>query len=266
MVHRQQASLRLPYDGKRIPCFYSRPKKGRKFPLVFYIHGGGFSMGSGNLIAWTPIGRALKRFYFVLLSPSYTLMKESSGGFPIQYDECLALFHYALEHAEELHIDKTKIIVAGDSAGGNLCVALTKAARDEGIPILAHLPLYPMLSAQQTSTNFTAKCHFWDGERNQKAWAMYLSSVRGEIPPQASPSLFSDLSNMPPCYTFISKQEPFYQETLDYIHHLQKDGIQAEVDIFDSKYHGFDAFYPFSKNARKAVRSYFAHLSRYLGA
>jgi len=221
-------------------------------------------MGGGSLISKTPIGRALKRYPFVLLSPSYVLMKGPGQGYPRQFDDCYATLEYALAHEKELHFDKSKIIIAGDSAGGNLAVAVTYKAIDNKIPILAHIPLYPMLSAEETSTNFSANTHIWNGEKNRKAWAYYLSGLQSDIPDYASPSLRKDLKGMPPCYTFVSDLEPFYQETMDYIEKLRKAGVEASVDVFHANSHGFDLLYPFTKNARAAVKAYFTHLEDFL--
>ena len=264
MVCRKHKTLQIPIHGYNIPCLFSYPKDNKVYPLVLYFHGGGFSMGSGSLIQFTPIGRALHKFPFVLLSPSYTLMKGPGTGYPRQFDECYATLVYALSHAEELHIDTSHIIIAGDSAGGNLAVAVTYKAIDNGIKIHAHMPLYPMLSAKPTSMNFTAKAHFWDGKRNKVAWETYLSNIQDEIPDYASPSLRANLKGMPPCYTFISDQEPFYEETMTYIARLKEAGVEAHVDIFHSSFHGFDCFYPLSKNARKAVYAYFERLAIFL--
>ena len=264
MVKRKHQTIQIPIQGYQISCLFSYPKDKETYPLVLYFHGGGFSMGSGSLIQSTPIGRALHKFKFVLLSPSYTLMKGPGTGYPRQFDECYATLEYALSHAEELCIDKDRIIIAGDSAGGNLAVAVTYKAIDNGIKIHAHIPLYPMLSAKETSMNFTVKAHFWDGKRNKAAWETYLSNIQGETPDYASPSLRINLKGMPPCYTFISDQEPFYEETMAYIARLKETGVEATVDIFHSSFHSFDCFYPFTKNARKAMHAYYVRLSDFL--
>ncbi len=264
MIRRIKGKITIITRHGYVDCLYSVPKGGDTFPLVFYTHGGGFISGSGFMIQSSPIHKAAKKLPFVLISPSYTLMKEVGTGYPLQFEQCYDVLKYVLENAETFHIDTSKVILAGDSAGGNLCTALTMKMVEEGIKIKAHMPLYPMLSALETSTNFTSKTRLWNGKKNKLAWARYLANIKGDIPYEASPSLKKDLKGMPPCFTYISRNEPFYEETLDYVARLRQAGVEARCDIYESHYHAFDLAYPLTKNSRKATTSYIEALKEFL--
>ena len=73
--------------------------------------------------------------------------------------------------------------------------------------------------------------------------------------------LFS--KNLPPCYTFVSRGEPFYDETLTYINELKKSGIDAKVDIYEGNTHAFDMMLFWTKEAKKAKCKLLSEVEKY---
>ena len=99
-------------------------------PLVLYFHGGGFVLGS--IASHEPIARFLAHHaQAAVLLVGYRLAPEHP--FPAAHEDAIAAYAWAASHTEDLGV-ANRIAVAGDSAGGNLSLAVSIAARDRGLP------------------------------------------------------------------------------------------------------------------------------------
>ena len=159
------------------------------------------------------------------------------------------------ENAEELGIDRSRIIVGGESAGGGLAAAVCLYARDHSsISIAMQLPLYPMIDCEDTASSRDNHGRVWNTRRNHWGWKHYLGGLygSGRVPAYASAARADDLHGLPPCYTFVSDGEPFYQETLTYVRHLKEAGIDAEADVYPGNVHAFDLLRPWRKSSHEA--------------
>jgi len=67
----------------------------------------------------------------------------------------------------------------------------------------------------------------------------------------------SDFAGLQTCYTFVSKGEPFCEETLTYVKNLTSVGVQASVDIYPGNTHAFDMLFPWLKKSRMAKKKLF---------
>ncbi len=192
-------------------------------PGILWIHGGGYMTG-GSYMVHVSAGKMLaERYGAVVVSPEYRLAGEAS--YPAALDDCYAALQWLFDNAAELGIDREKIVVGGESAGGGLAAAVCLYARDKGeIPIAMQLPLYPMLDCEDTPSSVDNHGKVWNTKRNHWGWRHYLGEAYGskEVSKYASPARETDYSGLPPCYTFVASGEPFYDETLTYIKNLQK--------------------------------------------
>jgi acetyl esterase/lipase len=242
-----------------------RPKKtNRLLPGILWFHGGGYESGGAYWVHFT-IGKKLaKKFGGIVISPEYRTSKKNP--YPAAFDDCTRTLEYVYNNAEKLGINKNKIIVGGESAGGGLAVAVCLYARDVAkIPIKLQIPLYPMLDCDDTESSKNNNGYNWNTKKNHRGWSRYLGELykSGNVPKYASPSKEIDYSNLPPCYTYVLDGEPFLQETIDYIDNLQKSNVVAKLDIYHGSLHGFDMLF-WTKKAKKAknvlyndVRMYF---------
>ncbi len=222
-----------------------------KLPGILWIHGGGYMMGMASMV-FVSCGKLIaERHGAIVLSPEYALAYKAP--YPAALQDCYAVLEYMWDHAEELGIDKDKIIVGGESAGGGLAAALCIYARDMGkIRVAMQLPLYPMLDCFDTESSRNNRGKIWNTRRNHWGWKHYLKDVEGEIPPYASAARESDYSKLPYCYTYVCDGEPFYQETLTYVEDLRRAGVEADVDIYEGDVHAFDMLCPWTRKARMA--------------
>lgn len=244
----------IPTDAGNMKVRILRPRKTEDpLPGILWIHGGGYITG-GTYMADMSCGKMLAEKYgAVVVSPAYRLSLKAQ--YPAALEDCYAALKWMYENADELGIDRNRIIVGGESAGGGLTAAVCIYARDKGeIPVAFQLPLYPMLDCRDTESSADNHGHGWDTWRNHWAWKHYLGDAygTGAVSKYASPALETDYSNLPPCYTFVADGEPFYSETLSYVENLRAAGVDAKVDVFHGDLHAFDMFHPQQEDSKAA--------------
>jgi len=238
----------------RMPAIVIRPKQARSgAPGVLWIHGGGYILGMKEMVYMSRAVGLVKNFGAVVVSPGYRLAWQKP--YPAAAEDCYKALVYMHDHAEDLGIDKDRIVVGGESAGGGLAAAVCMMARDRGaVNVAAQFPLYPMLSNIDTESSRSNHGRVWNTRRNHIGWRLYLrGAAKRRVSPYASPSWQNDYSGLPPAYTFVGDGEPFYRETLDYIENLRSAGVRAEVDVYNSDMHAFDMLKPGDEMSRKAI-------------
>ena len=254
--------ISIKVNGKRVPLLILQPlSKPENAPGVMWIHGGGYMTGMKEMAY---IGRAadlVRNHGAVVIAPGYHLSLFHS--YPAALNDCYGTLLYIKEHAEELGINKSQIMVGGESAGGGLTAAIAMYARDKGeVNIAFQMPLYPMIDNFDTDSSRDNHAKVWNTKRNHQAWAVYLrKDAKKEVSPYAAPSRQTDYSGLPPAYTFVCTAEPFYCETLTYIDNLKAAGIEAKVDVYEGMYHAFDMSEPESDAGREAIKRFNEHFA-----
>ncbi|MBR7159615.1 MAG: alpha/beta hydrolase [Clostridia bacterium] len=218
---------------------------------LLWIHGGGYAMG----IPEQEVVFAKKlchSCHVKMYLPDYTLSVDKP--YPRGLEDCYTTLLYLYDHAEELGVDRDKIIVGGDSAGGGLTIALCLLARDRGVvKIAGHIPLYPMIDCRETETSRDNHAPVWDTLSNNRAWDIYLRDVDRNSPPiYASPSLAESYEGMPPCVTLVGEHDPFLAETRRYVERLKSEGIDTYYREYEGCYHAFDVIARNSPSARES--------------
>ena len=249
--------VKICSTGRDIKLLIVRPVKNRKpqnqTTGILWIHGGGYVTGMAEMIYMSRAIHLVKKYGAVVVTPDYRLSKEAP--YPAALEDCYAALKYLKNHAEELGVNDSQIMVGGESAGGGLTAALCMYARDKSeIRIAYQMPLYPMIDNQDTESSRDNHAPVWNSKRNRSAWKAYLRDVSGqEVPAYAAPARQTDYTNLPPAYTFVGDIEPFYCETLTFIENLQKAGVEASVDVYPGCFHAFDMLLPFLPVSKRAI-------------
>lgn len=253
-------SRKIPSTGRDIEILIVRPTKNArqkdKTPGILWIHGGGYVTGMARMIYMSRALPLVKKYGAVVITPEYRLAKEAA--YPAALEDCYAALKVLMEHADELGINDSQIMVGGESAGGGLTAAVCMYARDKGeVNIAYQMPLYPMIDNEDTPSSKDNHAPVWNTWLNHKAWKAYLGPLHGKtVPPYAAPARQTDYRGLPPAYTFVGDIEPFYCETLTYIENLQKAGVEASVDVYPKCFHAFDMLLPFLKVSRRAIAEF----------
>ena len=259
--------VRIETPGWKMKMMVLQPKEASgPVPGILWIHGGGYVNGGLYMLGMSCAPMLSERFGAVVVYPDYRLSWQAR--YPAALTDCYAALEWMYSHADELGIDKSRIVVGGESAGGGLTAAVCLYARDKGvIPVALQLPLYPMLDSEDTPSSADNHGKMWNTRLNHWGWRMYLGDVYGtdSVSKYASPAREIDYSGLPSCYTFVMDGEPFYDETLTYVRNLQEAGVDASVDVYEGDVHAFDMVQPgreVSKQARSRLCEQFARLLR----
>ncbi|MFI8823080.1 alpha/beta hydrolase [Streptomyces sp. NPDC053431] len=132
------------------------------------------------------------------------------------------------------------LVVAGDSAGGNLAAATALRARDHGGPPLAgQLLLYPVLDHRLdgVSAEAYAEGFFHTTAHMRWYWEQYLGPDGDPV--AASPGLADDVSGLPPALVVLADCDPLRDEGLAYARRLSASGVVARVQLHPGVFHGF---------------------------
>lgn len=227
-------------DGHRLRIVICNPNEQiENAPCIIWYHGGGMVLGTpdDSVHDMLDFVRQLKA---VVVIPAYRLAPEYP--YPAGLIDCYNTLLWVEQHAQQLQISPKKIIVAGSSAGGNLCVAVSLMARDKNGPSIAfQLPLYPMLDYQnnQPSNIHLTTPLVWNYEKNAEAWQMYLQHVE-VVDGYASPSYAQNYEGLPPTYTFVGTVDLFRDEVIAFVQRLTISNVPVEFHLYNGCTHGFD--------------------------
>jgi acetyl esterase len=268
-IHVGVSDVSIPGPAGPIPARHYRPATSGPAPLVVFYHGGGWVIG--DLDTHDPLCRLTCRDADVhVLSIDYRLAPEHPA--PAAVDDAYAAFKWACEHAGELGAIPDKIVVGGDSAGGNLAAVVSQLARDENPqgpqPVLQWL-LYPR-------TDFTAQTRsltlFADGFLLTKAdidWFtdQYLGGAGVDAAdPRVSPLFAVSLAGLPPALIATAGFDPLRDEGNRYADALHQAGTRVDLRSMRSLTHGFASLFPLGGGSALAtaelISALRAHLSR----
>jgi acetyl esterase/lipase len=220
---------------------YTHEQLGTGRPAYFYIHGGGFIMGSPEFS--DAANRMLAReLGCVVVAAGYRVAPETV--FPGNVEDCYAALKWLHAHAAELGADPARIAIGGESAGGGLAAALALLARDRGeVPIIHQQLIYPMLDDRSPASKHPFTGEFgWTRERNRFGWACLLGEEPGgaEVSPYASPARAENLEGLPPTFIGVGSLDLFLEEDTTYALRLIEAGVPVEMHVYPGAFHGSD--------------------------
>jgi len=242
----------VPGPAGAIPVRIYRPQASGVHPVVVYIHGGGFTIGS--IGSHDPLCQQIAAGVpAVVVSVDYRLAPEHK--FPAAVDDCWAAVQWVAAHGADLGGDPSRLAVAGDSAGGNLAAVCAIRARDAGGPELAfQLLIYPTTDATGSfpSIQENGKGYFLTEETMRWFQENYLSLDDDRRHPDASPYFIEDLSGLAPAFVVTAEYDPLRDEGEAYGRRLEEAGVPTKVKRYDGMIHAFfqmDAAIPAAADA-----------------
>ena len=252
MLRRYEKPEGLSIEERSVPGINGAPdieirifrpdQAGEKAPMIMDVHGGGFTSGDYNLDS-NRITHLAMKVPAVVVALNYRLAPEHI--FPAALEDCLAVWNWMYDHAEELGGDKERMGLFGTSAGGNMCAGLAFYIRDHGGPRISlnalNVPAIgfgPTLSAEQMRFDAPTLC----GDNLSSAFIEYVGGFDGRNPSYyAVPNLAIDYSNLPPTLVIVAEYDPLRDEGLKYVRSLMKDAVPVELYVMPRVGHGFDA-------------------------
>ena len=260
----ESADRWLPIRGRRLQCRLHRPTLDSDLPVLVYIHGGGF--------VWNSIDThdRLMREYAAgagcaVVGPDYALSPEAP--FPQALEECAAVLRWIARHGTEWGLDPTRIVIGGDSAGGNLAMAVALLLRetDPALRLRGLLLNYGVFDADLDTPSYNefAEGYFLTREKMRFYLDCYLPRGADRLNPLASP-LRADLKGLPPCLLHIAELDVLSSENFAMGERLRASGVALEQTVFPGTAHGFLRSLNHVGAARRAAAEGAAWLGRVL--
>lgn len=243
-------------------------------PTVVYFHGGGWV--AGDLFTHERQARTLAlELEAVVVSVDYRRPPETP--FPGAFEDCLAATRWAAANVATLGGDATHIVVAGDSAGGNLAAAVAQACRDGGPRLAAQFLIYPATdllgrygvaaeNAKYPSRQENAEGYFLTGDAMRFFAGHYLARPQDSEDPRASPLRNDKLAGLPRAVICTAEFDPLRDEGEAYADALKRAGVEVAYFREPGMVHGYFGMGAASGAANAARQRATAALKAMLGA
>jgi acetyl esterase len=208
-------------------------------PCLVFFHGGGWVIG--DLDSHDVVCRKLAdEGELIVIAIDYRRAPEHR--FPAAFDDAFATTKWIAAHARDLGIDASRLVVGGDSAGGNLAAAVAIAARDSSGPaITAQMLVYPVTDLSMTHPSHREPETSLLLSHSLIRWFrdQYLASAADIDDWRASPLRARTLAGLPPAYVLTAGADPLRDEGDEYAARLEQAGVIVTHRTFPGQFHGF---------------------------
>lgn len=205
--------------------------------VIVYFHGGGFCIGSVALM--DNVAREIAHATgAAVISVEYRLAPEHP--FPAGLDDCEAVTRWAMANASTFGVPEGAVVLAGESAGGNLTAAVTLRLRDSRQPI-GQILIYPVLDAHDSP--HPSRKEFYglvvSEVMSEWFWASYGGGRDIDHEPLAAPLHAGSLAGLPPALVILGGCDPLRDEGRAYARRLRQAGVETEEVCYPDQPHGF---------------------------
>jgi acetyl esterase len=233
----------VPARAHRIPIRLYNPATSNTLPALVFIHGGGWALGS---IATYSLCRYLANgIPAAVISVDYRLAPENP--FPAAVHDVYMVLQWVGSHATEVAGDTKRLVIAGDSAGGNLAtVAALITKQRGGVPIAYQVLFYP--STDISRTGYPSYKEFGTGHQLTRRAVesfrkFYLPRRQDWTNPYASPLRAPDLQGLPRTLIVAAGCDPLRDEGKEYADRLRAAGVDVTYVLEPDMIHGFLGFF-----------------------
>jgi acetyl esterase len=225
--------------GRNILCRLYRPRVNVTPPVMVHFHGGGWLQSSIDT------HDRLAREYaaagdLAVVSVDYSLSPEAK--FPRALEECAAVVRHLADHGSEWNVDVSRILLGGDSVGGNLALTVALLLREtNGPPLKGILAAYPVCDWRLDTASyqtFGAGGYGLTLEQMKFVWDHYVPHEIDRLHPLAAP-LRADLTGMPPVILVLPEMDVLRSEGDALATRLAEAGVPVQTEVIQGMVHGF---------------------------
>lgn len=229
-------------DGYELPVKVYQPKQaGDNMPALVFFHGGGFMTCSVETHDYVPSYLAAKA-KIACFSVEYRLAPEAK--FPIGLEDCYTVCKWVAEHAAEFGADAEKLVVCGDSSGGNFAAVIALMAKErKDLHLWKQILIYPVTDLGGAVEKKSARVYAPVGGASESVSPMllaYLDDPENDVKnPWVSPMLADDFTDLPSALFIEGECDSLVDDGLIYAKLLQDAGVSVECCIYKGMPHAF---------------------------
>ena len=257
-----------PPGSPDVHVFVVDPNPGAKNrPAFVHTHGGGYV--TPNPAMFPLIQGIAHDCECVVVSVNYRLAPGTH--FPGSLDDNYAALKWVYNNAAALGLDRHRIAVGGESAGGGHAAALALRARDRAeVPLVMQVLIYPMLDDRTGSSRPVPPSmgHFiWNAQCNRFGLTALLGVPAGsaQVPAGAVPARVENLSGLAPAWVGTGSIDLFAAEDIAYAQRLMEASVPTELVVLSGGYHAFDIIVPNAQISKTFTSSWKSALRRAFG-
>lgn len=251
-------------DGTRLHARLYAPSTAQPLPVLLYLHGGGFTIGS--VATHDTLCRELAfQAGCAVVSLDYRLAPEHK--FPTAINDAWDALQWLYQQGQALGLDSSCMAVGGDSAGGTLAAACALLARDAGLTLQLQLLIYPGTCAHQDTDSHLRYATGLVLEREGIHWFFnhYVRDAADREDWRFAPLLAPDVEGVAPAFFCLAELDPLVDEGVQYADMLRMAGVPVELEIYKGVTHEFVKMGRAIAEARQAHADMAAALRAALG-
>lgn len=225
-------------DADGVPLRIYKNSEEKNLPVMVYYHGGGFVLYGLN--SHDNVCRRLcKMNNCVVVSVDYRLAPEHT--FPAAHEDAYTAINWVRKNIHLHGGNAEKLIVAGDSAGGNLAACMAHRCKKENIPLLAQVLIYPWIDGKLNYPSIDRNGEGYMLTKPTMFWfqKQYTPRVEDRCHPLVSPIYESNFQNLAPCFILTAEFDPLIDDGIYYYQKLKEAGNNIQYKEYKQLIHGF---------------------------
>lgn len=225
-------------DGQALAARLVAPAADAPLPVLLYLHGGGFTIGS--VATHDTLCRELAHLAgCAVLSLDYRLAPEHR--FPTAQNDAWDALQWLATQGTALGLDSRRLAVGGDSAGGTLAAVCAVEAREAGLPLALQMLFYPGCAAFQDTPSHQRFAEGFVLEAASIGW--FFDQVQPDVAARAdwrfAPLNAEDVDGVAPAWIGLAECDPLVDEGVLYADKLRAAGVAVELEIYRGVVHEF---------------------------
>jgi len=206
-------------------------KNTAKLPVIMYFHGAGWILGDEHTFDHL-VRQIAHDAQAALVFVKYTRSPEVQ--YPVALEEAYAATDYIVKHAERFNLDTSRLVVAGDSVGGNMAIGVTMLAKERKGPRIAYQVLfYPVTDGCMDTESYKqfAQGPWLTKPAMEWFWEAYEPDKTARMKPLLSPlhASIDQLKDLPPALVITAENDVLRDEGEAYAHKLMEAGIKVRA-------------------------------------
>lgn len=239
-IRKKRVMIHLTGEDRIPVTIYEPAEVEQNAPCLIYYHGGAF------LLRDRPATHRLAQVYADAVGCKVILIHYRTGlPYPEPVKDCYRGLLWTARNAQRLGIDRHRIAVLGDSAGGALAAAVTLLARDrKGPEICFQMLISPVTDSRMISWSMRqfADVPRWNARATREMWQFYLKGTQDRVPLYAAPMLADSLKGLPSAYVETLEIDCLRDEGNAYADRLAKEGVVVELNEIRGTFNGYDVY------------------------